>query len=89
MRLDLFLKRCNLTKRRSEAKRACDGGIVTVEGRAAKASREVQPGQRVAIAFLDRYLEVEVLKLPPKNVSKSDRQSYYEVIRDEARSLDF
>ena len=90
MRLDLFLKRCSLAKRRSEAKRACDGGIVTVEGRVAKASREVSPGQRVAISFVDRYLEVEILKLPPKNVAKSDRQSYYEIIRDESRTaLDF
>ena len=90
MRLDLFLKRCSLVKRRSEAKRACDGGIVTVEGRAAKASREVSPGQRVAISFVDRYLEVEILKLPPKNVTKSDRQSYYKIIRDESRTaLDF
>lgn len=87
MRLDIFLKQCCLIKRRSEAKRACDNGIVTVEGQAAKASREVQPGQRVAIGFLDRYLEIEILGIPEGNVSKASAHDYYGVIRDEAREI--
>lgn len=87
MRLDIFLKQCCLIKRRSEAKRACDNGIVTVEGQTAKASREVQPGQRVAIGFMDRYLEIEVLGLPEGNVSKASARDYYGVIRDEAREI--
>jgi len=85
MRLDLYLNRCCLTKRRSEAKRACDNGIVKVDDRPAKASREVQPGQRVEILFTDRHLEVEILNLPLGNVSRKAAPSYYRVIQDETR----
>ena len=87
VRLDVFLKRCCLTKHRSEAKRACDNGIVSVDGLPAKASRSVQTGQRVSISFLDRYLEVEVVDLPLRNVSKSDARTYYEIVRDESREI--
>jgi ribosome-associated heat shock protein Hsp15 len=87
MRLDLYLKRCCLVKHRSEAKRACDNGIVTVDGVLAKPGREVHPGQRVAIAFLDRFLEVEILGLPGGSVSKVQAQAYRRVVRDEAREV--
>ena len=89
MRLDVFLNTCCLTKRRSEAKRACENGIVTVDGQTARASRNVMPGQRVGIAFLDRHLEVEVVALPRGNVSRKDAPNYYRVIRDEVREDDF
>ena len=87
MRLDLFLKRCCLTRRRSEARKACDNGIVTVDGRPAKAGRAVSPGQRVCLAFIDRYLEVEILNLPQGNVSRAVARTCYRVIRDEAREV--
>lgn len=87
MRLDLFLKKCCLIKRRSDAKRACDNGIVTVGDQPAKAGRDVQPGQRIAIAFLDRFLEVEVLELPTGNVPRSKAHLFHRVVRDEARDL--
>lgn len=83
MRLDLFLKLCCITRRRSEAKCACENGIVTLDGCPAKASRGVQPGRRVGIAFKNRYLEILVLKLPIGNISKSSVGSYYRVVRDE------
>jgi ribosomal 50S subunit-recycling heat shock protein len=77
-------------KRRSEAKRACDNGIVTIDNVPAKAARDVHPGNVIAIAFVDRYLDVEVLALPNGNVSKAQAQEYYRVKRDEAREpLDF
>ena len=85
MRLDLFLKRCCLIRRRSEARRACDNGIVSVDGRPAKAGRLVRPGQRVCLAFTDRYVEVEILQLPNGNLSKAMARTCYRVIRDEAR----
>ena len=88
MRLDLFLKRCCLTRRRSEAKQACDNGIVSVDDQPAKAGRAVRPGNRIGVAFTDRYLEVEVLTLPKGNVSKAMAPTHYRVIRDEARELD-
>ena len=87
MRLDQYLKQCRLMKRRSEAKRACDNGIVTIDDVPAKASREVRPGNVIAIAFVDRYLDVRVLDLPKGNVSKAAARDYYQVERDEARDL--
>lgn len=90
MRLDLFLKRCCILRRRSEAKQACDNGIVTVDDQPAKAGREVQPGQQIAIGFLDRVLEIRVLAVPRTNVSKRDASQYFEVVRDEPRDpMDF
>ena len=87
MRLDLFLKRCCIIRRRSEAKRACDNGIVAVDDQPTKAGRTVRPGQRVAISFLDRHLEFEVLELPRGSVSKAAAREHYRVIRDEARDV--
>ena len=87
MRLDLFLKRCCLTRRRSEARKACDNGIVTVDGQPAKAGRVVRSGQRVCLSFIDRYLEVEILDLPQGNVSRAVARTCYRVIRDEVREV--
>ena len=87
MRLDLYLKRCCLTRRRSEAKRACENGIVMLDGRRAKPGQAVVPGRRVSISFLDRYLELEILKLPAGNVSRTEARTYYEVLRDEVREV--
>ena len=89
MRLDVFLNKCCLVRRRSEAKRACDNGIVTVDGQAAKASRVVMAGQIVCIAFLDRLLEFEVIAVPQGNVSRKNAPDFYEIIRDEAREPEF
>ena len=89
MRLDIFLNKCCLTRRRSEARRACDNGIVAVDDQTAKASRALQVGQRVAIGFADRYLEVEILALPEGNISKKAAPDYYRVIRDEVREPEF
>lgn len=77
-------------KRRSEAKRACDNGIVSIDDVPAKASHKVNPGNLIAIAFVDRYLDVEVLDLPSGNVTKAQAQEYYRVKRDKIReTLDF
>jgi len=87
MRLDLFLKRACLVKHRSEAKRACDNGIVSVDGQRAKASKPIAPRQRVCVAFLDRLLEVEILSLPVKNVSRAAAKELYRIVKDEAREV--
>lgn len=89
MRLDVFLNKCCLVRRRSEAKRACDNGIVTVDGQVAKASRVVLAGQIVCVSFLDRLLEFEVLAVPQGNVSRKNASEFYEIIRDEAREPEF
>ena len=49
MRLDKYLKVSRLIKRRTVANEACDNERVTVNGRPAKASYEVKPGDRLEI----------------------------------------
>ena len=61
MRLDKFLKVSRLIKRRTVANEACDNARVTVNGRPAKASCDVKPGDVLRIAFGQRTLAVEVL----------------------------
>ena len=83
MRMDLFLSRCYLIARRAVAKKACENGIVYVDGERAKPSKEVHAGQRVTVKFRDRHLEVEVLELPVRRVPKAAAPALYRIVRDE------
>ncbi len=51
MRLDKFLKVSRIIKRRTVAKEACDKGIVTINGKVAKSSSEVNVGDTLEIQF--------------------------------------
>lgn len=63
MRLDKFLKVSRLIKRRTVANEACDAGRVLVNGKTAKASVKVKPGDVIEIQFGTRTVKVEVLNL--------------------------
>ena len=63
MRLDKFLKVSRLIKRRTVANDACDAGRVLVNGKTAKASVKVKPGDVIEIQFGTRTVKVEVLDL--------------------------
>ena len=63
MRLDKFLKVSKLIKRRTVANEACDAGRVLVNGKTAKASVKVKPGDVIEIQFGTRTVKVEVLDL--------------------------
>ena len=63
MRLDKFLKVSRLIKRRTVANEACDAGRVLVNGKTAKASVTVTPGDVIEIQFGTRTVKVEVLEL--------------------------
>ena len=75
MRLDKFLKVSRLIKRRTVANEACDAGRVMVNGKTAKASVNVKPGDVIEIGFGTRSVKVEVL-----NVTETVR-------KEEAREL--
>ena len=83
MRVDLFLSRCYLIGRRAMARKACENGIVYVDGERAKPSKEVRVGHRVTVKFRDRHLEVEILELPVRTVSKAAASALYRIVRDE------
>ena len=61
MRLDKFLKVSRLIKRRTVANEACDAGRVLVNGKTAKASVKVKPGDVIEIQFGTRTVKVEGL----------------------------
>lgn len=63
MRLDKFLKVSRLIKRRTVANEACDGGRVFVNGKVAKASVKVKPGDIIEIQFGNKSVKAEVLQL--------------------------
>ncbi len=63
MRLDKFLKVSRLIKRRTVANEACDAGRVTVNGKVAKASQEVKPGDILSIGFGNREVKAEILSI--------------------------
>ena len=61
MRLDKWLKVSRLIKRRTVANEACDNGRVTINGKVARASAEVKPGDVIGISFGNRETKAEVL----------------------------
>lgn len=63
MRLDKYLKVSRLIKRRTIANEACDNGLVSVNGRAVRASYEVKAGDRIALRLGSRAVTVEVLSV--------------------------
>ena len=63
MRLDKYLKVTRLIRRRTVANEACDNGRVTLNGKVARASAEVKPGDIIEISFGDRLTRAEVLQV--------------------------
>ena len=76
MRLDKFLKISRLIKRRTVANEACDAGRVLVNGKPAKASVKVKPGDIIEIQFGSRTVKVEVLETK-ETVRKEEVESLY------------
>jgi len=76
MRLDKYLKVSRLIKRRTVANEACDNGLVTVNGKPARASYEVKVGDQISLRFGARSLTVEVVSVQ-ETVKQSDAATLY------------
>ncbi|WP_295581282.1 RNA-binding S4 domain-containing protein [uncultured Oscillibacter sp.] len=76
MRLDKYLKVSRLIKRRTVANEACDNGLITVNGKAARASYDVKAGDRISLRFGERVLTVEVLSVQ-ETVKQADAATLY------------
>ena len=61
MRLDKYLKVSRLIKRRTVANEAADSGRVLLNGKEAKPSAAVKPGDIIEIGFGNKTVKVEVL----------------------------
>ncbi|MBQ1749286.1 MAG: RNA-binding S4 domain-containing protein, partial [Lachnospiraceae bacterium] len=55
---------------------ACDAGRVTVNGRPAKASVQVKPGDVIEIAFGNKTVKAEVLSVK-ESIRKEDAENMY------------
>lgn len=79
VRLDVWLDVACLFKTRSEAKRACEGGKVTVNGASAKAHRVVREGDRLRISRgYGRFQEVVVRLVIDQHVPKAQARALYD-----------
>ena len=83
MRIDQFLSESRIIKRRVQAKQACQGKLVYLDGQLAKPSKEVQPDSRIRVEFANRTLEIVVLEIPRGNVRKDMAKNLYRVTREE------
>ena len=80
MRLDKYLKVSRLIKRRTVANEACDSERVTVNGKPARASYAVKPGDILELRFGERTLRVEVVSVA-ENVKKDEAAAMYRELR--------
>ena len=81
MRLDKFLKVSRIIKRRTVANEACDTDRVSVNGRTAKASYDVKPGDKVEIVFGEKTLKLIVNEVK-EHVTKEEASSLYTVVKE-------
>src|SRR5690349_3791653 len=78
VRVDVWLDVACLFKTRSEAKRACEGGKIEVNGEHAKPHRMIHEGDEVRISRpFGRRQTVVVLGVMAEHVKKSDARTLY------------
>ena len=73
MRLDLFLKKTAIIKRRTIAKEYCLRGLVLINKKEAKPSSEVNDGDIVNITFGEKNFDI---RAKIEIVGKKERASY-------------
>ena len=78
-RLDVWLDIACLFKTRSEAKRACEGGKVEVNGEHAKPHRALRDGDRIRISRgFGRHQDVIVRIVLDQHVKKAEARALYD-----------
>ncbi|MDR1006958.1 MAG: RNA-binding S4 domain-containing protein [Campylobacteraceae bacterium] len=81
MRIDKYLNCVNITKRRAIAEDMCKNGVVSINDKVVKPSKNVQVGDIITIAYLQHSVKYEVLQIPnTKTISKTEQNSYVKEI---------
>lgn len=80
MRIDLYLRNSGIVPRRTLAQKACDGGLVKIDGRTAKPASPVEVGQEVTVQLGMSRKRYRVLALPNRPVAKAARNEYWELV---------
>jgi ribosomal 50S subunit-recycling heat shock protein len=88
LRIDQFLSVSRLIKRRTQAKLACDQGLIYVDGVKAKPSKEIKAGQKVVLNLTRKKVELEVLKLPSRGLRKDEAKELYCILSEEEKKGD-
>ena len=77
MRIDKFLNSVNITKRRTVAQDMISNGVVSINGKVVKASKNVELGNIIELTYLKGVKKYEVLLIPTmKSTPKSDQEKY-------------
>jgi ribosome-associated heat shock protein Hsp15 len=79
IRLDVWLDVACLFKTRSEAKRACEGGKIDVNGNHAKPNRLIREGDRIRISRgAGRFQDVVVRIILGEHIKKTEARALYD-----------
>jgi ribosomal 50S subunit-recycling heat shock protein len=84
MRVDLLLKSLCLVKTRNQGRKGCEAGCISVNGRTAKASTEVRPGDIIEIRHPRKIMAVEITAVPDGQVARKECDRFYRVVRETA-----
>jgi len=77
MRIDKFLNSVNITKRRTVAQDMISNGVVSINEKVVKASKNVEVGDIVSLAYLKGVKKYQVLLIPiMKSTPKSEQDKY-------------
>ena len=79
MRIDKYLKISRLIKRRTVAHDAAQEERIFLNGKAAKPSAQVKPGDEILIRFGNSEMKVRVLETP-EHVTMDGAAMIYEII---------
>jgi ribosome-associated heat shock protein Hsp15 len=82
VRIDQLLHWLCLAPSRSAAAQACRDGRVELNGRVVRPAHEVRAGDRILLGDpgQDRAMEVEVIVLPPGQVSRKEARTHCRVL---------
>lgn len=77
MRIDKFLNSVNITKRRAVSEDMCKNGVVEINDKVVKSSKDVKVGDKITINYLQKTIIYEVLQIPvTKTIPKSKQDEY-------------
>ena len=79
MRLDLLLKQSGIIKRRTVAQALADNGKISINGKVAKPSKDINEGDIIEVNYYKTTLKVKVLKIINSS-KKDDANEMYEVL---------
>jgi ribosomal 50S subunit-recycling heat shock protein len=77
LRLDLFLKRSRLVKRRTLAATLCNNNYVHLNNKLTPPGKFVKVGDKIDVQFAKKRISVEVLSLPDRATKE---QNCYQVL---------